>query len=206
MYRQIRKRAFTLIELLIVVAIIGILAAIAVPNFMNARVRAKVSKAYSDIKAIAMANEMYALDNSGAYPNESEDHPYERGWAEAGVFWLTTPVAYMSSIPTDPFERLEDKTEHATPQVYETGTGKRGMKNVAYNIFTVGPNGVVDGITSSNPFTGPQKAGVNNTYSSSNGLKSGGDIYWYGGDCSVAKGLILDGKLYNGTCPPSFAN
>ncbi|MFH1737566.1 MAG: prepilin-type N-terminal cleavage/methylation domain-containing protein [bacterium] len=201
-----QKRAFTLIELLIVVAIIGILAAIAVPNFMNARVRAKISKAYSDIKALATANEMYAIDNAGWYPTESEDHPYERTWIEAGVFWLTTPVAYMSSIPTDPFERIEDKTEHPTPQVYETGVGWRDLKRVAYCIFTVGPDGIVNGITSSNPFTGQQKSGVSNTYASTNGLISAGDIYWYGGDCSVARGLVIDGKIYSGACPPNFSN
>lgn len=103
--RRIRN-AFTLIELLIVVAIIGILAAIAVPNFINAQVRAKVSRARSDLKAISTAVEMYRLDNN-AYPG-GEEH-----WASGGFFWtahssrfvpLTTPVSYMSTIPLDPFQ------------------------------------------------------------------------------------------------------
>ncbi|MGI6458320.1 MAG: prepilin-type N-terminal cleavage/methylation domain-containing protein [bacterium] len=51
--------AFTLIELLIVVAIIGILAAIAVPNFLNAQIRAKVSKTESEMRSFVTAQEMY---------------------------------------------------------------------------------------------------------------------------------------------------
>ncbi len=200
------KKAFTLIELLIVVAIIGILAAIAVPNFMNARFRAKIAKAYSDIRAVAMAQEMYALDNGGGYPPESEDYPYERGRMEAGIFWLTTPIQYLSTIPVDPFELAQRVLEERTPRVYETGVRQRGNKFVAYVIFTIGPDGSENGIESATPFYGPQRGGYGNTYAGSNGLKSKGDIYWYGGDCSVAKNLILDGRTYNGTCPPSFRN
>lgn len=61
------KKAFTLIELLIVVAIIAILAAIAVPNFLEAQTRAKVSRVASDQRTYATALETYMIDNS-AYP------------------------------------------------------------------------------------------------------------------------------------------
>ena len=61
------RSAFTLIELLIVVAIIGILAAIAVPNFLNAQVRAKVANTQADQRSLATAIESYRLDNN-MYP------------------------------------------------------------------------------------------------------------------------------------------
>lgn len=61
------KKGFTLIELLIVVAIIAILAAIAVPNFLEAQVRAKVSRVKNDQRSMATGIETYYVDNN-TYP------------------------------------------------------------------------------------------------------------------------------------------
>ena len=68
------KKAFTLIELLIVVAIIAILAAIAVPNFLEAQVRSKVSRARADMRSMATGVESYYVDNN-QYPSSSRGGP-----------------------------------------------------------------------------------------------------------------------------------
>ena len=63
-----RSRAgFTLIELLIVIAIIGILAAIAIPNLLNALQRGRQKRSMADMRSLATAIESYNVDNS-AYP------------------------------------------------------------------------------------------------------------------------------------------
>ena len=64
MRRSIGRQGFTLIELMIVIAIIGVLAAIAVPNFKAARERANTRACYANQKTIAGSIEMFNLDKN----------------------------------------------------------------------------------------------------------------------------------------------
>ncbi len=124
-----RTKAFTLIELLIVVAIIGILAAIAVPNFLNAQIRAKVSRTMADVRTILNATEMMHLDRNRWLidSNDCDGSPeccpggeyFGKTASDSGIKLvagqgtmrfdgriyapLTSPISYLSSIPVDPF-------------------------------------------------------------------------------------------------------
>ncbi|RMG44293.1 MAG: prepilin-type N-terminal cleavage/methylation domain-containing protein [Acidobacteria bacterium] len=65
---QRKDRGFTLIELLIVVAIIGIIAAIAIPNLLNAIDRGRQKRTMADMRSIGTAVEAYSVDEN-QYPN-----------------------------------------------------------------------------------------------------------------------------------------
>ena len=92
-----QEKGFTLIELLIVIAIIAILALIAVPNFLESQIRAKVSRMKADIRTLATAVEAYFVDYNAYPPHrtaEQPEIPYPARYVP-----LTTPVAYLTTLP-----------------------------------------------------------------------------------------------------------
>ncbi len=181
-------RAFTLIELLIVVAIIGILAAITVPNFLNAQVRAKVAKASSNMRTIGMALEAYYLDHNTytdwAWDSSNLANHY-RGYRS-----LTTPVPYISSsnVFDNPFKSNTQVGTHLPDgreldPMFELGTwyAKSSSEyvvqfpNNVWLLESAGPDSADD--YNANNF--PAKGRV---YQPSNGIRSRGDIYRAGGN------------------------
>jgi len=185
--------AFTLIELLIVVAIIGILAAIAVPNFINAQVRAKVARAQADMRSISTALETYRIQYN-TYPPDGDDSnnfsPADFD-TKARLKVLTTPVSFMSNLPSDPFHAKSIEFPPETgiqllfpgnpPYTYiyttygsyagDSRQSANSGKPTNYGLSSLGPNQTF------NAFVGyPIK------YDMSNGVVSDGDITIVGGE------------------------
>ncbi len=160
------KNGFTLIELLIVVAIIGILAAIAVPNFMNAQIKAKVAGVLADLRAVSVGLDQYQIDHNEYPPSK---HPFMNPDAVAYTWKLTTPVPYLSSIPKDPFiKELPDRFAGGIfgidgPYIHYVSDPVLGE---IYVLFSYAPDSDMELETLH--------------YDTSNGIISNGDIYRVG--------------------------
>lgn len=91
--RMRKDSGFTLIELLIVVAIIGIIAAIAIPNLLNAIDRSKQKRTMADMRSIGTACEEYSIDNN-FYPVQTT-----QGAITSTISNVITPT-YIKVVPT----------------------------------------------------------------------------------------------------------
>lgn len=196
-------RAFTLIELLIVVAIIGVLAAIAVPNFLNAQMRSMVARVKADQRGYATAMEAYFLDQNG--------YPLERDCGCTYIQYcteLTTPIAYISTVHIpDPFKQEPSqyaqgcRDDWAGTYHYVNYDGIWGhcvyggrFNPKAYVIMSYGPDRYQNGAEHfpyCYNFNSNVKQCWDLIYSSSNGLRSSGDIARTGGNAQAP--LVMGG-------------
>ena len=126
------QHGFTLIEIMVVVVILGILAALVVPQIMSRPDQAKVTVAKNDIKAISAALDMYKLDNY-SYPSTQQGlealvskpsgSPTPRNW---------NPDGYLKRLPVDPW---------GNPYQYLSP----GSKGGAFDLYSLGADGRQDG-------------------------------------------------------------
>lgn len=122
-----KQKGFTLIEIMVVVVILGILAAMVLPKILSRPDQAKITVARSDIETISQALELYRLDN-GFYPSTDQGlealakkpsmSPEPRNW---------NPDGYLKKTPVDPW---------GNPYLY-VQPGSHGK----YDVYSLGPQG-----------------------------------------------------------------
>jgi general secretion pathway protein G len=128
-----RIKGFTLVEVMVVVVILGILAAIIVPKIMSRPEQARIVKAKQDILAIQSALDLYKLDNS-FYPTTDQGlaalitkpsgNPVPRNWKSDG---------YLQQLPVDPWgENYQYTNENDRLHIYSFGPkGKDGSSEIS---------------------------------------------------------------------------
>jgi type II secretion system protein G len=158
---------FTLVELLVVMSIILILSAIALPNFLDALMKAKIARAQGDLQTISHAIEQYRTD----YPEYPKSIFADLGdlEIELGIFatltTLTTPVKYLSELPRDPF--LGGNYQYFSTLINEKAELPFQRIYGEWILLSIGPdkdlnlNGITGRLIHYNP---------------TNGMLSGGDI------------------------------
>jgi type II secretion system protein G len=123
-----RESGFTLIELLIVIAIIGILAAIAIPNLLNAVQRGKQKRTMSDMRTVATATEAYAVDNNTYPPGACTTANYtttSMQFTATNSMSLLVPTYIMNPVRKDGWDNAFYYGTPADDQQYVLASGGR---------------------------------------------------------------------------------
>ena len=124
-----QRQGFTLVEMMLVVVIIGVLAAMVVPRFAGRTEQAKIARASSDIAAIGLGLDLYELD-LGQYPaslTELVAKEAPAGMSQEGRDKWNGPYL-KKGLPKDPWGR-------------DYQYNKESQHNQDYDLFSLGPDG-----------------------------------------------------------------
>ena len=135
--RPARRAGFTLLELLIVLAILGVIAAMVAPNLLGTQKQAMIKAAAADIMNIENAAKRYAVDHDAEYPTGAEGinllvtPPEKNGM---------TPTPYLEKLPQDPwlqaynYEYTTTKHKIDKPAIWSNGPNKKNDNGAADDI------------------------------------------------------------------------
>ncbi len=164
--RSLKAKGFTLVEILIVVVILGILAAIVIPQFTSASEAAKASSVVTQLQGIRSQLELYQLQHNGDYPTQADfwdqmtEETLADGTTPASTSTAKTFGPYMTKASINPFEDSNTIVADTTGRV---DTGAAAGVGFVYN-----------------PNTGEIKAVVSATKAADVGLDADdGDILTY---------------------------
>jgi general secretion pathway protein G len=129
-----KRNAFTLVEVLIVVIVLGILAAIVVPQFSNATTDANLTSLKTNLQIIRGQLQLYKIQHGDAYPNAATGTPTfaaqltgttnATGATGTGASYPYGP--YLQSVPNNPYTNtntIGTTADYSTAWYYDTTTG-----------------------------------------------------------------------------------
>jgi general secretion pathway protein G len=102
------KRGFSLVELMIVVAVLGILAAIVIPQFQEHATQAKEAVAKDSLRILRSAIELYTARHGGIPPGYKDNNPQTSPTDLDFCLQLITKGRYISEMPQNPFNKRQD--------------------------------------------------------------------------------------------------
>jgi general secretion pathway protein G len=120
------KRGFSLVELMIVVAVLGILAAIVVPQFQQHATQAREAVAKGNLRILRGAIELYTARHGGIPPGYKDNKP-QTPPSDSDFYQQLIEGRYLSEMPENPFNKRQDIRMIANSEIFpQNPTGQFG--------------------------------------------------------------------------------